>query len=77
MSPRDSLPRRLAAVASVVVGLGLIGASADGVLALDSQLEAATAPAVPTRLTGDETLSPRDGRCPWPDYRALPRSPEV
>ncbi|CAA9466066.1 MAG: hypothetical protein AVDCRST_MAG38-715 [uncultured Solirubrobacteraceae bacterium] len=76
MPARDSLPRRLAAVASVVVGLGLIGASADGVMALESDLEAATAPAVPSRLAEDRAPGERDGRCRRSEYRA-PRSPEV
>ena len=76
MPARDSLPRRFAAVASVVVGVGLIGASADGVLALESQLEAATAPAVPARLAEEHTPGERDGRCRRSEYRA-PHSPEV
>lgn len=70
------MPRRLAAVASVVVGLGLLGASADGVLALDSELKAATAPTVPTRLTDEWAPGDRDGRCRQPKP-AAPRSPEV
>ena len=76
MSSHDSMPRRLAAVASVVAGFALIGASADGVLALDSELKAATAPPVPTRLAEDHLPGERDGRCPRPDFTA-PRSPEV
>ena len=77
MRSSDSLPRRLAAGTSVVVGLGLLAASADGVLALDSQLEAVTAPAVPTRLAEDHAPAYRDVHdCPRLEYRA-PRSPEV
>ena len=76
MSSRDSMPRRLAAAASVVVGLGLLGASADGVLALDSELKAATTPTVPTRLTDEQAPGERDGRCRRPKP-APPRSPEV
>jgi hypothetical protein len=70
------MPRRLAAVASVVVGLGLIGASADGVLALDSQLEAATTPTLPARMTEDYRYDGRDGRCRPPELGPQ-RTPEV
>ena len=76
MSPSDSTPRRLAAAATVVVGLGLLGASAEGVLALDSKLKAATAPTIPTRLTEERAPAERDGRCHEPEFTA-PRSPEV
>ena len=70
------MPRRLAAVASVVVGLGLLGASADGVLALDSELKAATTPTVPTSLTDELAPAKRGGRCRRPEPVA-PQSPEV
>ncbi len=76
MSSHDSMPRRLAAAISVVAGLALIGTSADGVLALDSELKAATAAPVPTRLAEDRRYGERDRDCPRPDFTA-PRSPEV
>lgn len=76
MPSSDSLPRRLAAIASVVAGLALIGVSADGVLALDSDLRAATAPPIPTRLAEDHAPAERDGRCRKP-YFTAPRTPEV
>ena len=76
MRARDSMPPRLAAVASVVLGLALLGASADGVLALDSQLEAATAPPVPARLTEERRDDGRDGRC-RPRQPTSSRIPEV
>ena len=75
MSSSDSIPRRLAAVASVTGGLALIGASAGGVMALDSQLEAATSHAVPARLADDQFPSERDGRCRH--HLIEQRSPEV
>ena len=70
------MPRRLAAIFSVGLGLGLIAASAEGVLALDAQLEAATTPTVPARLQEDYRPSGHDGRCRNPEFTA-PRSPEV
>lgn len=77
MHSRESLPRRLVAVTSAAVGLVLIGASAGGVVALDSDLRAATQPVVPTRMVEDR-FAPADGdrRCREhaPSQR---RSPEV
>ena len=64
MHSRDSLPRRLVAVTSVAAGLVLIGASAGGVVALDSGLQAATQPVVPTRTVEDRFAPAHgDGRC--------------
>ncbi len=68
------MPRRVAAVISVAAGLALIGASAGGVLALDSELRAASQTVVPSRLTEDR--APWDGRCREP-HPAESRSPEV
>ena len=76
MSSSDSIPRRLAAVASVTVGLALFGASAGGVMALDSELRAATTQTVPTRLAEDQAPAERDGRCRRYHFTE-PRSPEV
>ena len=60
----------------MVVGLALLGASVDGIVALDSDLEAATAPTVPTRLTEDHGPAGGDGGCGQPVWSA-PRSREV
>jgi hypothetical protein len=76
MSPSDSIPRRIAAVASVTTGLALIGASAGGVIALDSQLQAATTHTVPARLAEDQAPYQRDGRCRRQHFIEQ-RSPEV
>ena len=76
MSPSDSIPRRLAAAVSVTAGLALIGASAGGVMALDSRLRAATSHTVPARLTDDHAPYQRDGRCRRQHFIEQ-RSPEV
>ncbi len=77
MHSRDSLPRRLVAVTSVAAGLLLIGASAGGVVALDSDLRAATQPVVPTRMVEDRFAPAHDdGRCR--EFAPIQRrSPEV
>ena len=64
MHSHDSLPRRLVAITSVAAGLVLIGASAGGVVALDSELQAASQPVVPTRMVEDKFAPGHgDGRC--------------
>lgn len=66
----SSLPSRLqraAAVATVAAGLGLLGVSVSGIAAMQSDLEAATRPAVPSRLVDDR--SP----LPVPDAHPCPR----
>ena len=62
MSPSDSRLRRLATAATVATGLALLGASAGGVMALESDLRAATHSVVPTRLA-EEAAPGAQWRC--------------
>lgn len=70
---------RIATIASVACGLTLIGASAGGVVAMDSQLRAATETPVPTRLVGEYPVGGPHGdwRCPRRDMAPPAYSPEV
>ena len=79
MSPSPSWFARLFTVASVTAGMGLIGASAGGVVALDSQLRAATEAPAPTRMVGEpaRTGTRGDWRCRHPEGTRPARSPEV
>lgn len=79
MSPSPSWFARSLTVASVTAGVGLIGASAGGVVAMDSQLQAATETPVPTRMIGEPALAePRgDWRCRRPEAARPAYSPEV
>ena len=79
MSPSPSWFARLLSIASVTAGVGLIGASAGGVVAMDSQLRAATEAPVPTRMVGEPARTdPRgDWRCRQPEGTRPARSPEV
>ncbi len=76
MPSSDSIPRRAAAAASVTLGLVLLGASANGVMALDGRLEAANDHTVPARLTDGLMPSERQRRCHRP-HLGEPRPPEV
>jgi hypothetical protein len=76
-----SVPSRLqraAAASTIAAGLGLLAVSASGIAALQSDLEAATKPAPPSRLVEDRrTLSAPDERpCRRPDA-AQTVGPEV
>ncbi|CAA9474250.1 MAG: hypothetical protein AVDCRST_MAG30-339 [uncultured Solirubrobacteraceae bacterium] len=79
MPPSSSWVARLVTVASVTAGLGLIGVSAGGVVAMDSELQAATQAPVPTRLVGEPAPEGTRGdwRCPRPDAGRTAYSPEV
>ena len=79
MSPSPSWFARLFTVASVTAGVGLIGASAGGVVAMDSQLRAATQAPVPSRMVGEATRTetPGDWRCRHPEATRTVHSPEV
>lgn len=79
MSPSPAWVARLLTIASVTAGLGLIGASAGGVMAMDSELQAATQAPVPTRLVGESVPEgSRDHwRCRRPDAGRTAYSPEV
>ena len=63
MSPSDSRLRRLATAATVATGLALIGASAGGVVALESDLRAATHSVAPARLAEEATPPGSQWRC--------------
>ena len=79
MSPSPSWVARSLTVASVAAGVGLIGASAGGVVAMDSELRAATEAPAPTRMVGEPArTAPRgDWRCRHPESTHPIRSPEV
>ncbi len=79
MSPSSPRVARLVTVASVTAGLGLIGASAGGIVAMDSELQAATRAPVPTRLVGEAPAAEArdDWRCRRPEAARPPYSPEV
>lgn len=70
---------RIATVVSVACGFALIGASAGGVVAMDSQLRAATEAPPPTRLVGERPVGGPHGdwRCPRRDTAPPAWSPEV
>ena len=58
MSPTLSRLQRVAVASTVAAGLGLLGVSVSGIAAMRSDLEAATRPAVPSRLVDERPPAP-------------------